>query len=264
MRFFDRDGNEFPLGGDEKPADSKGGNLIPWHTRVGPMLASDIIQQLNEDRRFPLLGPWFPVDVRLSVYRDERQWAIVMEMLVFNQQRIGHECCMTQLYCFGSDFPPSAASNYSELHVTKDGPSGPLFDPDDFMQHHVSLAATDMTIRGNVVPITTDPGEYAAAGIKLEHPPRIWGYELLRLIAPRHRRLFFATEAEIVERIGEPMPLLLRLNEWRHPDGVEEMLWQSESFQMIADVIANDDPLLYQPTVTPNTHWSNWPNAGDI
>jgi len=246
------------------------------------MLASDIIQQLNEDPRFPYLDPWFPVDVRLSVYRDERQWAIVMEMLIFNQQRMGHECCMTQLYCFGDDFPPSGGTNYSELHVTKDGPSGPLFDSSDFMQHHVSLAATDMTIRSNVVSITTDPAEYAAAGIKLEHPvggpclspvcparqrrggQQIMGYELLRLIAPRHRRLFLATEAEIIDRIGEPMPLLLRLNEWRHPDGVEEMLWQSESFQMIAHVIANDDPLLYQPTVPPNTHWSNWPMAGDI
>jgi len=248
------------------------------------MLASDIIQQLNEYRRCcPCLDACYPIDVRLSVYRDERQWAIFMEALSFCQQRIGHEACMTQLYCFGDDFPPSSASYYSELHVTKEGPSGPLFDPSDFMQHHVSLAATDMTIRGKVVPITTDPAEYAAAGIKLKHPAagpclipdcparqrsvgrQILGYELLRLIVPRHRRLFFATEAEIVERIGEPMPLLLRLNEWRHPDGiVEEMLGQSESFQMIADVIANDDPLLYQPTVPPNTHWSNWPNAGDI
>src|SRR5205823_4050062 len=99
----------------------------------------------------------------------ERQWAIFMEELSFSQQRIGHESCITGLYCFGDDFPPSAGPAYSELHVTKDGPSGPLFDSSEFMQHHVSLAATDMTIRDKVVPITTDPAEYAAAGIRLEH-----------------------------------------------------------------------------------------------
>jgi hypothetical protein len=147
----------------------------------------------------------------------------------------------------------------------KDGPSGPLFDLSDFMQHHVSLAATDMTIRNEVVPIATDPVTYAAAGIELAEAPQIWGYELLRLVGPRHRRLFFATETEIIERIGEAMPLLLRLSEWRHPDGiVEATLGQTETFQMIARVIANDDPSEYQPTVAPNTHWSNWPNAGDI
>src|SRR5207244_4986119 len=102
------------------------------------MLASDIIQQLNEYRRCcPCLGACYPIDVRLSVYRDERQWAIFMEELSFSQQRIGHESCITGLYCFGDDFPPSAGPAYSELHVTKDGPSGPLFDSSEFMQHHV-------------------------------------------------------------------------------------------------------------------------------
>jgi hypothetical protein len=229
------------------------------------MLASDITQQLNEYRLWPSLSAWYPIDVRLSVYREEQQWAIFMETLTFNQQRIGHESCITGLYCFGDEVPPSAGPDYSELHVTKDGPSGPLFDSSEFMQHHVSLAATDMTIRDRVVPITTNPAEYAASDIRLEEPPRIWGYELLRLIAPRYRRLFFATEAEIVERIGQPMPLLLRLDEWLHPDGIDmEMLGQSESFQMIAEVIANDDPCLYQPTLLPNTHWSNYPMAGEI
>ncbi len=247
------------------------------------MLASDVLQQLNEYHRCPSLVAWYPIAVWMSVYRDERQWTIVMELLTFNQQYVGHDSCLTKLYCFGDNFSPLAGPAYSELHVTEDGPSGPLFDPCDFMQHHVSLNATDMTIRDKVVPITTDPAEYAVAGIKLEHPPgaaclspdcparhgrggqQIFGYELLRLIAPRHRHLFFATEAEIVERIGESMPLLLRLNEWLHPEGIEmETLGQSESFQMIAEVIANDDPSLYQPTLPPNTHWSNWPNAGIV
>jgi len=129
----------------------------------------------------------------------------------------------------------------------------------------ISRAATDMTIRGKVVPITTEPAAYAAAGIKLKQLPRVLGYELLRLIAPRHRRLFFATEAEIVERIGESMPLLLRLDEWRHPDRNKgETPADSESFQMIADVIAHNDPSLYQPTQPPNTHWSHWPMAGTL
>jgi hypothetical protein len=247
------------------------------------MVANEILQQLNEYHRCPSLDAVFPIDVRLSLYGNDEKWAIYMEMLSFCQQRIGHEACMTRSYCFGNDFPPSGGTHYSELHVTKDGPSGRLFDSTDFMQHHVSLTAMDVTVRGKVLPITTDPAEYEAAGIKLEHPvagpclspdcparrrgagQQIMGYELLRLIVPRHRRLFFATETEIIERVGEPMPLLLRLNEWYHPDGiVEERLGQSETFQLIADVIANDAPTLYQPTVPPNTHWSNWPMAGTI
>ena len=61
------------------------------------------------------------------------------------------------------------------------------------------------------------------------------------------------------------MPLLLRLNEWQHPDRDKgETPAYSESFQMIAEVIARDDPWLYQPTQPPNTHWSNYPMAGEV
>jgi hypothetical protein len=166
-------------------------------------------------------------------------------------------------FCYGSDLPQSPGPVYPYLYLTADGPRGPLFDPEDITELLISPKANDMTIRGHVVPIKTDPAAYAAAGIELKQPPRILGYELLRLIAPRYRRLFFATEAEIVERIGEPMPLLLRLNEWWHPDRDEgETPADSESFQMIAEVIAKNDPSLYQPTEPPNTHWSNWPIAG--
>lgn len=120
-----------------------------------------------------------------------------------------------------------------------------------------------MTVRGKVVRITLDPADYAAGGIELRKPPCIFGYELLRLITPKYRRLFFATETEIVQRIGEPMPLLLRIDEWRHP-GINEAPYQCESFQMIAAAIAQNDPSLYQPTEPPNTHWRNWPMAGTI
>jgi hypothetical protein len=105
--------------------------------------------------------------------------------------------------------------------------------------------------------------QFTLAGFDLGRPPRILGYELLRLTAPKCRRLFFATEAEIAGRIGGSMPLLLRLNEWRHPE-VNEELYECESFQMIADVVARNDPSLYRPTERPNTHWSNWPMAGTI
>src|SRR5687768_16729370 len=93
------------------------------------MLQSEIIQVLNEAHArnwFPLLDPWFPVDVRLSAYRRDQHWAVVIEQLVFHQGRIGHECCVTILACFGSDLPFSLESCFSELHVTGDGPSGPL------------------------------------------------------------------------------------------------------------------------------------------
>lgn len=254
------------------------------------MLRTDIIQQLNEADNsgpgyaFPYFLPSYPVDVRLSAYRANRCWAIVVETLVFWIHGVeGHLACQTQVFCYGSDLSQAPGSIDPPLYLTGDGPSGALFDPQDITQLLINPAATDMTIRSKVMPITTNPAQYMAAGIDLKllsdstetwarytaagyrlgRSPRIFGYELLRLIAPTYRRLFFATEAEIVQWIGEPMPLLLRLDEWRHPDRDKgETPADSESFQMIADMIAHNDPTLYQPTEPPNTHWSNWPTAG--
>jgi hypothetical protein len=235
------------------------------------MLRTEIIQQLNEadagpHYAFPYFLASYPIEVRLSAYGGKTSWAIVIETFVFNNYgREGHLACEKDLFCFGSDLPKGPGLVDQDNQITADGPSGPLFDPKDIMQLLVSPTARDMTIRGKVVPITTNQAEYEAAGIELSQPPRVTGYELLRLIAPRHRRLFFATEAEITERISESMPLLLRLDEWHHPDRDKgETPADSESFQMIADVIAHNDPSLYQPTVPPNTHWSNWPMAGMV
>lgn len=232
------------------------------------MLSSDVIQQLDEqDARpgvgFPYFGVTYPVDARLSAYRDATAWALVIETLVFNDGTSGHFCCETVLYCYGNELPEAPGICYPVLNVTADGPTGPLFDPTDVIGQLVSPLAADMTIRGKIVPVSTDPAEYGAAGIKLCNPPRIQGFELLRLLAPTHRRLFFATEKEIEQRLGRRMPLLLRLDEWWQPDkGNDQRPSDSESFQMIAQAIAANDPRLYQPTEPPNTHWSNWPNAG--
>jgi hypothetical protein len=236
------------------------------------MLRSDIIHQLNEadgagpGRNFLYFLPSYPIDVRLSFYRADTDWCIVMESLTYWVLGVeGHLSARLCTYCFGNDLLQVPGLVTQESGLTADGPSGSLFDPDDIMQTLISAMAKDMLIRHKIVPITTDPAEYAAVGIELKQPPRILGYELLRLVAPKYRRLFFAPERDVVEVIGKPMPLLLRLDEWLHPDRDKgETPADSESFQMIADVIVHNDPSLYQPRERPNTHWSNWPLAGTM
>ena len=159
------------------------------------MLASDVIQLLNEAvartrlDRFPVLDVGFPIDTRLSVYRDDGEhWVIVIELLVFMQMRIGHECCMTEVRCYGDVPCPSDDFGFSRLRLTGDGPSGPLFDPYG-AQQIVSSTAQNMTVRGNVVPITTDPAQYAAAGIQLNLLSNSTALWLQLEAAPRSRRI---------------------------------------------------------------------------
>jgi hypothetical protein len=233
------------------------------------ILASDVLQQLDEydDRPmgFPHFGTFYPVDVRLSVYRSDQSWGIIIETLVFDDGPTRHDCIRSLAFCYGSDLPEAPGVRYRQARLTDDGPSGPLFDPADILGHVISPSATDMRVRETIIPVTTDSTAYAQAGIKLRDPPRILGFELLRLVLPRYRRLFFSREGELTDWLGCRMTLFLRLDEWRHPDNErEEKPHDSESFQMIAEVIAANNPNLYCPTERPNTHWKDWPNAGTL
>jgi hypothetical protein len=158
---------------------------------------SEVIQQLNDHAQLyglPRIENYYPIAARMSAYRGVRHWGLAIEVFEFNDSNYGHGCPRTKFYCFGDVLPQAPGWTGPTLHLTKDGPSGPLFDPQG-IQQTISSSASDMAIRGKIIPITTEPLNYAEAGIELEDPPRIQGYELLRLLAPRYQELFFATES---------------------------------------------------------------------
>jgi hypothetical protein len=37
-----------------------------------------------------------------------------------------------------------------------------------------------------------------------------------------------------------------------------------ETFPLLAEVLATRDPSRFRPTLPPNNHWSNWPEAGQL
>ena len=60
------------------------------------------------------------------------------------------------------------------------------------------------------------------------------------------------------------MTQILQLEEWHHPNVVEDddRPSGSETFQQLAQVLSTGDLALYRPSQPPNTHWRNWPEGG--
>jgi hypothetical protein len=185
--------------------------------------------------------------------------------------------------------------------VTDDGPEGPTFVGEG--TEDVRPEATSIRIRDTVVPIPTDPAMYVELGIDLSvfserqaarllahlatvqsrselkqtekrlkkqviecrGQTQLTARHLLRALAPTHRRQLLATDAELRVGIPSDLPEFLRVDGWLHPNLARgEMPSQSESFVLLADALASGDPRRYQPVQLPNTHWSNWPSAGDL
>jgi hypothetical protein len=230
---------------------------------------------------FPMLdnGYVYPVDVRLSAYGDKQRWALVVEWL-----GVGNRNCEfdTSLYCYGNcltaqrseqDFvTPEAYRAWRDqhrfdetlfLHPVGDGPTAPLLDPDRYLD--VNPGAKDLTIRGQVVAIPRDSEVYRAHGVTLEAPPRIRLYELMRCLLPEQRPLLVAAEEEIRRVVPDDLRLLLRLDAWRHPNLADDQLpSRTQTFRMIASVLATGEVDRYRPPRRPNTHWSHWPGGGTL
>jgi hypothetical protein len=215
---------------------------------------------------FPMLDNSYvyPADVRLTAYRDDARWALVIEVLGAQYRVGGHGSICDCLHCFGNclNGPPGTA-NEDFLNPTADGDDSPTFD--DEYDWYVNEEAHTIRIRDTIVPIRFRDDALEAKGIRLEEPPRVNGAELLRALLPEYRELLLGTEEELRQRVPTDLPMILRLDEWHHPDLAEgELPSRSRTFQMIAEVLATGDPTRYQPTQEPNTHWSNWADGGTL
>ncbi len=99
--------------------------------------------------------------------------------------------------------------------------------------------------------------------------------DLGRYLAFEYEAACRATTDELRTCLPEGLPLLMRIDSWHHRhysfyvngpqrEIIGEKPSSYETFQLIADVLANADPSLYQPTLPPTNHWGNWPDAGSL
>jgi hypothetical protein len=221
---------------------------------VADYSVSEVLTQLDEGARldgdltFPMLdnGYYYPVDQRLHVYRDTGRWALIIETLGYNP-RAGDLVDVIQKFgnCVGK----------------------PGFEDEDFLgrientQELDAIASGDrdwrrasgISVRGKTLPIPVE----ARPGLQL--------WELVRLVVPTDRLRFMATEEELRARVPVDLPRLLVLDEWNHPDVLNnERPSDSETFQQLATALVEGDATRYRPSQTPNTHWSNWPGGGSL
>jgi hypothetical protein len=230
--------------------------------------AKEILDQLDqcaEQFTFPMLdnGYIYPGDVRLTVYRDDSDWLMIVEHFGANPRTLSYGSFQNCLHLFGSKLhrPPGTA-NGDFLEPITAAPDDWIFE-EDYEWNLVDNAHSVM-VRGQCIEFDLSPDALARKGIKLIDGQKD-AVAVMRTLLPEHRSLLLATEAELAQRNPHGLPLWLRLDEWHHPDlAGGERPSQSETFQMLADAIASGDKFKYRPTQAPNTHWKNWPDGGTM
>jgi hypothetical protein len=222
---------------------------------------TDILDQLDRHAQsfnFPTLdnGYIYPVDARLTAYRDDRRWAIVIEHIGFM-----YKSCLfgNILYTFGNCLtgrrpghgPIVSLADGSDDNWAEDG----MIVRRDI--HSVPLRGRVLTLSEADLALPVNPA--GERGRELTIP------DLFRRLLPRCRDPYRATEAELRGVVPADLPQILRLEEWEHSDAVHDVLpSHTECFPMLAKVLVAGDASHYKPTKPPNTHWSNWPAGGTL
>jgi hypothetical protein len=128
----------------------------------------------------------YPVDARLTAYRDDHDWAIVIERLGFNPRGVGHGGIRVDLYWYGTGATGDHdryGFRQESINVTSDGPDGPTFEN----LQDVRADVRSIRIRGVVVPVDTRPEFYAPRGVDLEVMSESHAADLLRSYDRRQR-----------------------------------------------------------------------------
>jgi hypothetical protein len=212
--------------------------------------------RLAERYEFPTLDDGVSITgaVRLTAYRDEERWAVLVEDLCFWYGSSEQTEIVTVIHRLGNCVERPVLCNDGVGGMTfLDGEDQPvrLIEGEDW-------TAITAVIRGRPVPFPWDAFEYEARDIprnmkSYEPEP----YEVMWFLLPEHREAMLATEDELRRHVPAGLPFFLRLDEWLHPL-VGETPSQNETFRKLAEALAHGDPNRFIPPATTNTHWKNW------
>jgi len=257
-------------------------------TMPTPFTAKDVVDYLDQciiDEPYCFFmdlqhGYFCTANSRLTLYADEYRWAIVFEKSGYANRagRIELELnffgnCLRNLDRGGANDRYLCNAKFITL-VDEDALSE---IESDFEQ--VSPSATSVRLRGEPMQIPSTKDGFAK-WIPDIHDDKGLGErptfeDLGRFLAFEYTGFCRATDAEKRLCLPADLPEVMVVDEWHHrfyyhykngPDN--ELMGDAPStyqtFPLLADVLATRDPLRFRPTLPPNNHWSNWPEAGQL
>lgn len=237
-----------------------------------------ILDRCCDEYTFPMLdnGYVYLAATRLSLYRSTKDWAIVIEVFGYSP-RAGLPDI--HIYTFSNQlYNRDKAEDYVNAQAyqmyLKNNPYNesrfiyPIEEgswQDEEYCDPIAIDAKEIILRGNTISLPPING-YLHYGIELEESPRVQVFELCRYLAEIAREQVLATPQERRISVRPKMVELLQLEEWHHPNIVDdnERPSNSETFQQLAKVLVTGDVGFYSPSQKANTHWRNWTEGGRL
>jgi|LakMenEpi03Aug12_release.lakeMendotaPanAssembly.Ray.scaffolds.fasta_scaffold525766_1 hypothetical protein len=229
----------------------------------------EILRQLDEEAKvyaFPMLdnGYYYHGDQKLTIFRDASRWAILLEVLAYNNHMQGLDGITTIANVFGNCLTGSNGNDNFNYFADDNGTETFLYDEVNYIPY-LNPQVKSIKIRDLDVAVIFDREHYKAKKITFEYEDKITPWEFMRGLIPEYSNLFWLRGKEISKKIPTDLPVFMTLDNWHHPDlVVDERPSDTQTFQQLADVILTGDKRLYSTSETINTHWTNWPDGGTL
>lgn len=233
------------------------------------------LDDISSIKLFPSfeISYFYPANSRINLFADEKRWGVVFEILCYN--RMTYRISIDKYY-FSNCFVRTEKQNQTNLSfipLSNIGADGVLNEEGD-----IDSNIKFINVRDQVIPIERDIAKYTQKGIKgsgfedvKEHIDIV---SLTRYLSELHPNYFKATNLELKSNLPKDIPFLGSIENWYHTNCIASsvtkgkflgtMPSQNETFQLIAKCLVNQDMSFYKPTLSPNSHWRNWPRAGQL
>jgi len=208
---------------------------------------------------------------RLSLYRSEKDWALVIEVFGFSPR---HGQPDTHIHTFASrlhnrDKPEDYVNRKSYNNYLANNPNNE--------SRFIFPVAGDNWINKENPEVVLDGAKYVLRGKEFRLPSikdypqhritpkgsNVRVFEFCRFLASTARNDVLANETERRISVLPEMKQILQLEEWNHPDVVTgELPKNTETFQQLAKVLTTGELQHYKPSLPANTDWVNWPEGG--
>jgi hypothetical protein len=229
---------------------------------IAIMTAQEILNKLD-DEKFPILGSHYSLkqfhgDQKLTVYRNEHRWAMLIQILYFDDYFEEFNGTLLKTYLYSNSIPDFCETETFFDLVQHDYDA---FRIDSKNNTVLNPKLKEIKVRDQAINIQIDELHFSSKDIDIENIKSIKPWEFMRSILPENAHHFWLTPEEISWRIPNGLVEILNLQDWYHPNFLKwEKPSDSPSFIEIASVIATGDASNYC-TKEQNTHWSNWPEG---
>lgn len=233
-----------------------------------PFSEKEILDQLNTEAAnftFPMLdnGYFFHGDQKLTLFRDARRWAILLEIIAWHNQLPHLEGLFNIAYTFGNCIGGDALNDNDNFFSFASDNGEPAFPESG--AGSLNPLAHSIRIKDTVIPLRKDAAHYTTRGIALEKDGGIGFPAFMRGLVPEYSRLLWVSRDDIKKKLPPDLPEIFTMAAWHHPDlAGGELPGDNETFRQLAKVLETGEVSHYRPTRAPNTYWANWPEGGAL